>query len=131
MKELIKIFNEIQTTRSIKEKKRIIAENADNELFKKCLKFLLDTDITTGISSKKIKKEVSPSSELAPYYICARSSFEDVMGYLAVHNTGTDADIYEIQCFLSGHEEDREFYEEMITKKFRLIMHLPINCMRR
>lgn len=120
MKELIKIFNEIQTTRSIKEKKRIIAENADNELFKKCLKFLLDTDITTGISSKKIKKEVSPSSELAPYYICARSSFEDVMGYLAVHNTGTDADIYEIQCFLSGHEEDREFYEEMITKKFRL-----------
>ena len=48
------------------------------------------------------------------------STFEEVMDYLIKNNTGTDADIYEIQCFLDGHEEDREFYEQMITKSFRL-----------
>lgn len=42
------------------------------------------------------------------------------MGYLQQNNTGKDEDIYEIQAFLSGHENDREFYEQMITKKFRL-----------
>ena len=120
MKEVIKIFKQIQETSSTNDKKAIIAANKDNELFKKCLVFLLDGNINTGISNKKINKKVEPSSELAPYYLCRNSTFEEVMDYLIKNNTGTDADIYEIQCFLVGHEEDREFYEQMITKSFRL-----------
>lgn len=123
MKEVIKIFNQIQETSSLNDKKAIIAANKDNELFKKCLVFLLDGNINTGISNKKINKKVEPSSKLAPYYLCMNSTFEEVMDYLIKNNTGTDADIYEIQCFLVGHighEEDREFYEQMITKSFRL-----------
>ena len=120
MKEVIKIFKQIQETSSTNDKKAIIAANKDNELFKKCLVFLLDGNINTGISNKKINKKVEPSSELAPYYLCMNSTFEEVMDYLIKNNTGTDADIYEIQCFLDGHEEDREFYEQMITKSFRL-----------
>ena len=120
MKEVIKIFKQIQETSSTNDKKAIIAANKDNELFKKCLVFLLDGNINTGISNKKINKKVEPSSELAPYYLCMNSTFEEVMNYLSKNNTGTDADIYEIQCFLIGHKEDREFYEQMITKSFRL-----------
>ena len=120
MKEVIKIFKQIQETSSTNDKKAIIAANKDNELFKKCLVFLLDGNINTGISNKKINKKVEPSSELAPYYLCMNSTFEEVMDYLNKNNTGTDVDIYEIQCFLDGHEEDREFYEQMITKSFRL-----------
>ena len=120
LKEVIKIFKQIQETSSINDKKVIITANKDNELFKKCLVFLLDGNINTGISNKKINKKVEPSSELAPYYLCMNSTFEEVMDYLIKNNTGTDADIYEIQCFLIGHEEDREFYEQMITKSFRL-----------
>lgn len=120
MKEVIKIFNQIQETSSLNDKKAIIAANKDNELFKKCLVFLLDGNINTGISNKKINKKVEPSSELAPYYLCMNSTFEEVMDYLIKNNTGTDADIYEIQSFLDGHEEDRKFYEQMITKSFRL-----------
>ena len=120
LKEVIKIFKQIQETSSTNDKKAIIAANKDNELFKKCLVFLLDGNINTGISNKKINKKVEPSSELAPYYLCMNSTFEEVMDYLIKNNTGTDADIYEIQCFLDGHEEDREFYEQMITKSFRL-----------
>lgn len=120
MKEVIKIFKQIQETSSTNDKKAIIAANKDDELFKKCLVFLLDGNINTGISNKKINKKVAPSSELAPYYLCMNSEFEEVMDYLSKNNTGTDADIYEIQCFLDGHEEDREFYEQMITKSFKL-----------
>ena len=120
LKEVIKIFKQIQETSSINDKKVIITANKDNELFKKCLVFLLDGNINTGISNKKINKKVEPSSELAPYYLCMNSTFEEVMDYLIKNNTGTDEDIYEIQCFLIGHEEDREFYEQMITKSFRL-----------
>ena len=120
MKEVIKLFKQIQETSSTNDKKAIIAANKDNELFKKCLVFLLDGNINTGISNKKINKKVEPSSELAPYYLCRNSRFEEVMDYLSKNNTGTDVDIYEIQCFLIGHEEDREFYKQMITKSFRL-----------
>ena len=113
LKEVIKIFRQIQETSSTNDKKTIIAANKDNELFKKCLVFLLDGNINTGLSVKKIKKKVIKSEYILP-------TFEDVMKYLAQNNTGTDNDISMIQAFLDGHEEDRDFYEQMITKSFRL-----------
>lgn len=120
MKEVIKIFKQIQATSSLNEKKSIINENKNNKLFKKCLKFLLDPNVVTGISERKIRKCVEPETELSPLYLGASSEFTDVISYLQKNNTGKDSDIYEIQSFLRGHEVDREFYEQMITKKFRL-----------
>ena len=120
MLEVIEIFKKIQNTSSLNDKKAIVTANKDNELFKKCLVFLLSPHVLTGISDKKIHKKVEPSSELAPYHLCKISTFEEVMDYLEKNNTGKDEDIYEVQAFLDGHEEDREFYEQMITKKFRL-----------
>lgn len=113
MKEVIKLFKQIQETSSTNDKKAIIATNKDNELFKKCLVFLTDGNINTGLSAKKIKKKVTKSEYILP-------TFEDVMKYLVQNNTGTDSDISMIQAFLDEHEEDREFYEQMITKSFRL-----------
>lgn len=120
MEKVIKLFEQIQKTSGLNDKKKIIIQNRDNELFKKCLRFLLDGNIVTGINKKKIKKKVLPHSELAPYYLSIHSTFNDVMEYLKTNNTGKDEDIYEIQAFLLGHEDDREFYEQMITKRFRL-----------
>ena len=113
MKEVIKLFKQIQMTSSTNDKKAIISANKDNELFKKCLVFLLDGNVITGISAKKIKKKVIKNEYILP-------TFEDVMKYLAQNNTGTDNDISMIQAFLNEHGEDREFYEQMITKSFRL-----------
>ena len=113
MKEVIKLFKQIQETGSTNDKKAIITANKDNELFKKCLVFLLDGNINTGLSLKKIAKKVTKGEYVLP-------TFEDVMKYLSQNNTGTDNDISMIQAFLDEHEEDREFYEQMITKSFRL-----------
>ena len=114
MEEVIKIFKQIQETSSINDKKTIIDANKDNELFKKCLVFLLDGNVQTGLSSKKISKKVRKSDYYMP-------QFTDVMSYLETHNTGTDDDISLIQAFIRNQpEEYHEFYAEFVTKSFRL-----------
>ena len=115
MKEVIKLFKQIQETSSTNDKKTIIAANKDNELFKKCLKFLLDGNVVTGISSKKLNKDVF----VLGHDNC--NTFEELMDYLTLNNTGCDYDIRTVRCFIENQpEEDREFYEQMITKSFRL-----------
>ena len=59
LKEVIKLFKQIQETSSTNDKKAIIVANKDNELFKKCLVFLLDSNVTTGIAEKKYDSEES------------------------------------------------------------------------
>lgn len=114
METVISLFKQIQSTSSLNEKKVIINDNKDNELFKKCLKFLCDSNIQTGLSTKKISKKVHPSN-----YILAE--FEDVIQYLKTNNTGTDYDISMIQSFINEQpKEYRSFYIDLITKKFRL-----------
>ena len=115
LKEVIKLFKQIQETSSTNDKKAIISANKDNELFKKCLKFLLDGNVVTGISSKKLNKDVF----VFGHDDC--NTFEELMDYLTVNNTGCDYDIRTVRYFIENQsEEDREFYEQMITKSFRL-----------
>ena len=115
LKEVIKLFKQIQETNSTNDKKAIIVANKDNELFKKCLKFLLDGNVVTGISSKKLNKDVF----VLGHDNC--NTFEELMDYLTLNNTGCDYDIRTVRYFIENQpEEDREFYEQMITKSFRL-----------
>lgn len=114
MKEVIKIFEQIKNTNSTNDKKTIIAANKDNELLKKCLKFLLDDNIVTGISDKKLKKFVGMSGH-------ELNTFEEIMEYLTDFNSGSDMDIGTMQGFIESQpKEYRNFYSQMITKKYRL-----------
>ena len=115
MKEIIKLFKQIQITSSINDKKKIITDNKDNELFKKCLKFLLDGNVVTGISDAKLNKNL----EIEVKGILL--DFERVMNHLLENNSGRDIDIALMQQFIRCQpDEDKEFYSQMITKKFRL-----------
>jgi len=114
--EVIKLFKQIQETSSLNEKKAIISANKDNELFKKCLRFLLDGNITTGISSKKLTKKVKVYLDNT-----FDNTFEECMDYLKRNNTGLDVDIARIQHFINWQPEKyREFYRQMITKSYRI-----------
>lgn len=115
MEEVIKLFKQIQETNSLNGKKAIISANKDNQLFKKCLKFLLDGNIVTGISTKKLLKniKVDPLNRL--------NNFEECMEYFTLNNTGTDHDIALVQKFIKFQpEENKEFYTQMVTKKYKL-----------
>lgn len=114
MDKVIKIFEQIKNTSSTNNKKATIEANKDNELFKKCLIFLLDSNIQTGLSVKKITKNVRQTEYILP-------TFEDVLQYLQNHNTGTDDDIAMIQAFIREQPEKyHDFYTEFVTKKYRL-----------
>lgn len=115
MVEVIKLFKQIQETSSLNGKKSIIAVNKNNELFKKCLKFLLDGNVITGISDAKISKSVGND------FVLTNDTWEDVMNYLHLHNSGKDEDILYVQRFIINQpEEYKEFYKQIITKTFRL-----------
>ena len=82
MKSAYSIFKEIENTSGKNDKIAIIKANSDNSEFKEYLKFLYDDMIVTGLSSKKIGKEVDESFD---------TYFEDeieVMNYLRNNNTG-------------------------------------------
>lgn len=121
MLEVIKLFKQIQNTSSLNDKKAIIAANKDNELFKKCLVFLLDTNITTGIAESKLKKvNLNYTKDKATVKL---NTFEEVMDYLVENNTGRDEDIANVKGFIYDHYIDDDefmFYAQMITKKYRL-----------
>ena len=114
--EVIKLFKQIQETSGSNDKKAIISANKDNELFKRCLAFLLNPNIITGLSDKKLNKEVEMTK-----HIDITCDFESIMDYLETNNSGRDSDISIVQGFIMAQpEEHREFYSQMVTKKFRL-----------
>lgn len=114
MNKVIEIFENIKNTSGLNDKKSIIATNKDNALFRKCLVFLLDSNVQTGLSSKKIGKKVRKCEYFSP-------NFEELIEYLKTHNTGTDDDISFVQSFINNQPENcHDFYTEMVTKSYRL-----------
>lgn len=116
MQEIVRIFKEIQANSSKNDKKAIISANADNQLFRECLVFLLDGNVTTGIKKSSLKKRVV---DIGEYY----NNWSDFMKYIATNNTGRDLDISIAQNTirtLADTEEEKAFCEGMITKTLRL-----------
>lgn len=117
MVEVINLFKQIQQTSSLNDKKAIIIANKDNELFKKCLRFLLDGNIVTGISTKRINKTIVSDFD----NIAKLDDFIETIEYLMEHNTGTDVSVYKVQDFIYRQPAEYcDFYKQMITKTFRL-----------
>ena len=119
MKEVIKIFKQIQETSSTNDKKAIIAANKDNELFKKCLVFLLDSNVTTGIAEKKYDSLEARTSDWVHNDI--NKEFCELLDYIKKHNTGRDEDIIQCQAWSCGLDNDiKDFTRGMITKSIKL-----------
>ena len=117
MEEVIGLFKQIQETSSLNDKKAIIIANKNNELFKKCLRFLLDGNIVTGISTKKINKTII--GDFAN--IAKLDDFIETIEYLTEYNTGTDISVHKIQDFIYRQPAEYcDFYKQMITKTFKL-----------
>lgn len=116
MKTVIQIFKQLQNTSGKKDKEAIIAQNADNELFKKCLVFLLDDNVITGIAKKSIQKKIKHDGHVMVF-----DSWDICMEYFKENNTGRDYDILLAKSFIKYQdEEDRWFYEGMITKSLKI-----------
>lgn len=107
------LFDKIANTSGKNDKIKIIKQNKDNELFVECLKFLLDSDIVTGLSKKKIKKRVA----VMGYRL---ETMEEAMEYLKHHNSGRDSDIAMIKDFCDRQEGCKIFCEGLFTKSLKI-----------
>ena len=119
MEEVIRLFKQIQATSSLNEKKYIITANKDNELFKKCLRFLLDGNITTGIAEKKYDSITVTTSDWIHCDI--DKEFSELLDYIKTHNTGRDEDVIQVQAWCCTMRDDvKDFVRGIITKTYRL-----------
>lgn len=117
MRELLKtknIFNNLIATSSRKEKIRILEENKNNGMFVECLQFLLDENISTGISKKKIFKMINNTN-----YITLNNIY-DMIDYLSENKSGRNIDIRTIQVFSSKNRELKDFIIKLATKNIKL-----------
>ena len=114
MEIVLKILNEIKNA-SGKKKQEILEKNKDNELLKDVLYFVYNPYIITGLSDKKINKQVSG------FTVETTNDIKEVFKYLKNNHTGTDKDIQYIQTFINNQpENETEIYKEIFTKNLKI-----------
>lgn len=117
MEQTYQIIKQIANTSSIKKKKEILADNADNILLKDILRFCFSPLIVTGISEAKLNKPVKPTNQFvynAKLACCA------LMDHLTAHNTGSDDDISVCQYVLNCYPEYNDLFTAIITKTLKI-----------
>lgn len=121
MDEVIKIFRELQNS-SGKRLQEILEEHKDNQMLKDVLYFVYNPFIITGLSSKKINKDLSNMViKKVPVVNDPKFDITCIFDYLIDHNTGRDEDIAYVQHYLcSLPVADREIYKQILTKELKL-----------
>ena len=113
MEKVIDIIKQLKATSGRKDKESILESNKTNELLKRVLHFVYNPYIVTGLSSKKINKDL-PKIDEKPL------DFVDLLDYFAKNCTGRDIDIQIAQNFLNSVEKDVDFYKEVLTKDLKI-----------
>ena len=73
------------------------------------LTFLCDPNAVTGLSTKKLQKNVEP--------VECKFTFTELLNYLCKHNTGSDTEVALVKGFLKDYnEEDRDVLTQVIAK---------------
>lgn len=122
MNNLKQIFDKLQSTNGRIEKENILKENIDNEMFKFTLNFLLNPFITTGLSTKKINKNIELISSLPLVQDEDEIvSFKNLLEYIRINNTGRDVDISICELFFRNFENElKEFIKAILTKSLKI-----------
>lgn len=114
-------IDELKLNTSRNYKISILEKYKDDEDIKYLLDFIYNPYIITGISKKKINKDVNITFDYDE-----DASFKDLLEYLKTHNTGRDEDLAKIvafDCYHFSPESDKELYElfqNIITKNLQL-----------
>lgn len=120
LNEIYEEFLNLASNSSRLKKEEILKNHVPTDDFCKVLKFLIDPMIVTGISTKKINKDVS--DKCVPCY--SEYSISYLLEYLKNNNTGSDTDIAFVQSYienLSGFDPQlKDFLCSIVTKSFRV-----------
>lgn len=121
VEKLYEVCKELQnvTKRTVKE--HIIADNKHYQDFGYLMQFLFDNNITTGLDTKKMGKEIT---NCIPSIAAYTYTFDNLLSYVKFNNTGRDVDVLNVRNIIwnlsGGRLEHMKFLEEIVTKSLRL-----------
>lgn len=108
------ILEEVENAKG-KEKVEVLKKHSDDSLLPDVLNFIYNPRIVTGISKKKMGKEIET------YEIKIDQTNERVlaiMEYLVEHNTGKDEDIATVKSLIESTDDmkERQYLESLVVK---------------
>ncbi|UGO50758.1 ATP-dependent DNA ligase [Bacillus phage vB_BanS_Sophrita] len=107
----------IQGVSGSKAKEQELAKYKGDEDIFNALDFLLNTFITTGISTKKMKKKITTNFEM----VVVPLTFSALLSYIKNNNTGRDLDVTVVNRYIKSQpSEYADFIKKVITKDLKL-----------
>jgi len=106
---LYKNVKDLEEISGSNAKKEFLQKMKDKQEFKVLMKFMYDTMIVTGLSTKKMSKDVS-DIDTSEYSL---TTIFNIMNYLENNNTGRDLDVAIIKKYMQTKDEK---YHDMINK---------------
>lgn len=117
MNDAIKAILRLQNTSGAIAKKKIIADNKDNEYFRKLLYYSLHPLLTYKVSERTLRR---PTPYNAAITMTMTNIFE-VCEVLSSRRALDDATVYQVKGFLDMHDAElRELYIQILSKTLRL-----------
>ena len=114
MTQTFKIFKQLQLTTKKNEKIAILEANKTDILFTNTLRWLLNSFVISGISTKKIDKELFGVTGTV-------LDFPALLDYLSENNTGRDIDIATVQYSIEEYPADElVMCKQIVTKTLKL-----------
>jgi DNA ligase-1 len=113
------IFSQLKNNSAKSAKEAILKTHKDNNDFLEVLKFLYDPFIVTGLSTKKINKQIDKTMHLKESD--RPSDLKGLIDYLKTNNSGRDYDVIVVNAFCDTFEEMeiQDFIKEIATKDFK------------
>ena len=105
---IIENLRRLKSIAGVNDKLAFLTSVTDVETLQ-VLQFLCDPNAVTGLSTKKLQKNVEPIE--CPF------TFVELLNYLCEHNTGSDKEVALVKGFLKNYnEEDRDVLTQVIAK---------------
>lgn len=104
----------LQATTKRLEKEAILLEYGDDKTCKEVLRFLYDPGTVTGLSDKKITKQVAENVE-----ILAEIGLLDAIEYITQNNTGRDKDIAYVKAYIANNIDYADLLRELFCKSLK------------
>ena len=136
LNDFYSFVNEILADNLRLAKIAVLEKYKDNESVRYFLQFVYDPYVTTGLSDKKLNKDVdifsyslfdadgnfNEDTNCVHWLDCPEDKV--IFEYVKEHNTGRDSDIRTVQNFKKGHFSERqemlELFDRVITKNLQL-----------
>lgn len=115
LNEFKSFVDSMNVTNSRNIKKSILSSFTEDEAVRYFLDYLYNPYIVTGISVKKLEKNVNYPDD--PRI----NSMRDVIEYIKQHNSGRDKDVAVVRNYIEKLNDDiKQFAYDIITKKIRI-----------